>query len=657
MAGDGGILPGDGGAAAIPDVEGLGLGVQNIALRALDLPESVPAILQFPVDIHIALVVAGVLTNGVALGVREQERHAVNALAGHAVHLVDDGAASLPVGDLQSGGLSVLHLDLVGRIIQPVALGGFQLHHLIPALFRFGQVDNTVAVRGVGADDLAVQLADFKLHALDALSGFLVLFDDGEAAARCVVEAEGLYLAGFDLDRLGCGVQDIAFRRLDLPCGDSGARGQVIDDNAAMFIGDELAVAAAHYRAGAVGDKECDAFQRSSGALNILLNDQGGAGGIGKMEGLCVVGGHNYGLGPGGLVDGIAGDGLGFRDHQGSHHAVDNDFTVLVGDIKAVAADLAVFSRYKLTCGSGDAERHPRQRLAAQRVPLINNQGSRLGVFYNDGLRIAALPDDHIGAGAVHDVPSGGLDLRQHIRAGGEVGDLDLTLGIGGKDTVLRKGAVPDHAVQPYLTARRCRYPELRAGKGLAGGAVPLLDNESALWLILKGEGNGAALLDLDGLALGVQDETVRGASFRHHHALAGFQTGDADLAVLVGAVDAVAVSNQGPIGIHDLELGVGQGHAGVGGADLADQQDAVRRVVKTDGDNALLPAVRQIYRFRCVDNGIPVRRVYFLHDIGPAFQPGPNGGAVFPSHFLTDGGAARAADPTQILQLEGTAG
>ena len=56
-------------------------------------------------------------------------------------------------------------------------------------------------------------------------------------------------------------------------------------------------------------------------------------------------------------------------------------------------------------------------------------------------------------------------------------------------------------------------------------------------------------------------------------------------------------------------------------------------------------------------NNGIPVRRVYFLHDIGPAFQPGPNGGAVFPSHFLTDGGAARAADPTQILQLEGTAG
>ena len=120
---------------------------------------------------------------------------------------------------------------------------------------------------------------------------------------------------------------------------------------------------------------------------------------------------------------------------------------------------------------------------------------------------------------------------------------------------------------------------------------------------------------------------------------------------------DAVAVSDQRTVRVGDLEFRVGEGHAGVYGTDLADQQDAVRRVVKTDGDNALLPAVRQIYRFRCVDNGIPVRRVYFLHDIGPAFQPGPNGGAVFPGHFLTDGGAARAADPTQILQLEGTAG
>ena len=35
-------------------------------------------------------------------------------------------------------------------------------------------------------------------------------FDDGEAAARCVVEAEGLDLAGLDLDGLWGAVQNIA---------------------------------------------------------------------------------------------------------------------------------------------------------------------------------------------------------------------------------------------------------------------------------------------------------------------------------------------------------------------------------------------------------------------------------------------------------------
>ena len=52
----------------------------------------------------------------------------------------------------------------------------------------------------------------------------------------------------------------------------------------------------------------------------------------------------------------------------------------------------------------------------------------------------------------------------------------------------------------------------------------------------------------------------VRRASLRHHHALAGFQAGDPDLAVLIGPVDAVAVADQGAIRIHDLEFRVRAG-------------------------------------------------------------------------------------------------
>lgn len=142
------------------------------------------------VDINIPLVVALVGADGVALCVGQQELYPENALAGHTVDLVNEGAASLPVGDLQDGGAAVLHLDLVGRIVQLVALGGFQFHHLIPALFSLWQTDNAVGVGGVGADNFPVQLAYLKLDALDTLSGFLVLLDDGKAPGLGIVDRD-----------------------------------------------------------------------------------------------------------------------------------------------------------------------------------------------------------------------------------------------------------------------------------------------------------------------------------------------------------------------------------------------------------------------------------------------------------------------------------
>ena len=70
LPGDGGIFPGDGGAAAVLHIDGLGLSVQNIALRALDLPDGVLAVRKPAVHIDIALIVALIDTHGVPLGVR-----------------------------------------------------------------------------------------------------------------------------------------------------------------------------------------------------------------------------------------------------------------------------------------------------------------------------------------------------------------------------------------------------------------------------------------------------------------------------------------------------------------------------------------------------------------------------------------------------------
>ena len=80
---------------------------------------------------------------------------------------------------------------------------------------------------------------------------------------------------------------------------------------------------------------------------------------------------------------------------------------------------------------------------------------------------------------------------------------------------------------------------------------------------------------------------------------------------------DAVGVTDQRTVRVGDLEFRVGEGHAGVHGTDLADQQDAVRGVVKADGDHTLLTAVRQIDRFRGVDDAVPIGGVNLLHDIG----------------------------------------
>ena len=156
---------------------------------------------------------------------------------------------------------------------------------------------------------------------------------------------------------------------------------------------------------------------------------------------------------------------------------------------------------------------------------------------------------------------------------------------------------------------------------------------------------------------MGINDIAVRSLRFRHNDALAGLQAGDADLAVFVRPEDAVAVSDQRTVRVGDLEFRVGEGHAGVHGTDLADQQDAIRGVVKADGDNTLLTAVRQVDRFRCVDDGVPIGGVNLLHDIGAGGQARPDGGAVLAGDLLPNGRAAGAGGAAQKPQLEGAAG
>ena len=336
LSGDGGILPFDFRGFAGLYIHGLFLRVGNISL-IFQFPQIVAASGQvFKAD--ITAVIACLLRNGIIAAVIENEGNAVNALAGGRIDLVDQNAGDGLVGDLQRGGLAIPDLDPMGRVIQTVTLGSFQLRHGVPAVFRFGEIDHAVFICGEGADDLAIHFPDLKLDAGDALSGFCVLFNDGKPARADIIKAKGLHLTRLDENGFRRAVQHKAIHGLDLPRRNGGAGFQIMDNDAAILIGDELSVGVAHNSAAAVGDKEGHALQRRCGALDILFNHKSGAGRVGEVQRLGVIGIDHHRLGAAGLVDGVTGNGGRFRHYQRPHHTMDGDFAVLIRRYEAYLA-------------------------------------------------------------------------------------------------------------------------------------------------------------------------------------------------------------------------------------------------------------------------------------------------------------------------------
>ena len=216
LACDGRVLPCDRRSAAVFHIEGFDCGIQRITVRRLDFPHQVLSVRQRLVDIDIAVLVGCVLADGIALTVRNEEGHAVNALAGHAVDLVDEHGAGLRVLDGQRGRLTSFHLKIVGRAVQQIPLCGFDLGGGVPAVRKLRERDNAVAVGGVGADALAVHLSNLKLHTLDALTAVRVHLDDLPAADGRVGKGQRLRVVAVDLNGLRGAVQHIAVRRFDL---------------------------------------------------------------------------------------------------------------------------------------------------------------------------------------------------------------------------------------------------------------------------------------------------------------------------------------------------------------------------------------------------------------------------------------------------------
>ena len=451
-----------------------------------------------------------------------------------------------------------------------------------------GDGDKAVAVAGVaavvGADSGTVFVGHME-HRAGQRGLVRALLQDGEGIIPLVPEGETLHLAVLNENLLGGAVQHEPLHRLDLPCDDSGSRLHIGQHDLSGLVGIIDPVVGAYRRATAVDDLEGDAGQGFIvRALDVLSDDEGSAGGIVKMERLDVVGVDYHRLGLLRRINGVPRDGLDLSDHQRTHNAVDGDFPIPVRHIDAVAADLSVFIGDKLPGGSSHLKGNAGQRLVGDRIPFVDDQRTRLGVGHHHSLGVPIGPNDHIGAGRIHDIACRSLDFRKYIGAGREIGDPDFALGIGSKNAVLGKRTGANHTVQTHFATGRCGDAELRPGERLVGGAVPFLDNELALGLVFHGYADRLASLDHHSLGLGINEESRRRLGFRDDHALSGRQALDAHLAIFVRTVNAVVIPNEAAVRVGHLELRVRQRYTGVDTAHLPNEERAGGLVAELQG-------------------------------------------------------------------------
>ena len=301
-----------------------------------------------------------------------------------------------------------------------------------------------------------------------------------------------------DLHRVGGIVQQISGLRLDLP-HDVAAGFQVGQGNEAPFVGTVLAVGIADDGAVRPGNLENHIRQRLLCGGIHFLHQKSAQGHIGEGKDLRVGFADDNGLRSG--VQQVAVNGFDLRHNIGiGAQLAEVNLPVFIGGVEAVAGSKALIVGDQLAIGGGDLELDAGKGLARHAVGLADQEAPFRSVRDHHGLRVAIGSDDHVLAGFVHDIPGRGLDLRQHIRAGGKVGNADFTAAVRLEDAALRQRGCSNHAVQANFTASGGGDTELRAGEGLARNAVPLLHNQFSGGLVLEGERYCPALLDLDGL-------------------------------------------------------------------------------------------------------------------------------------------------------------
>ena len=258
--------------------------------------------------------------------------------------------------------------------------------------------------------EIAGDRGDAELGTRKRRAGRAVLLLDDQGTLFLVEKGERLRRAALDEDALGGAVQHKAADRLCFPRRDRCAGDKPGDGNAPVFVGDVVAACLPDHRAGAVCHMERDARNRRGRARDVLLQGKRLHRVVEEGQRLSVIGLDNDGLCAGALVDGIARDGLGFRDHQRTRDAGDRDSAVGVGGIKPVGGQLAVLGIHHATIRVCHLELDARQRRFRHGIELLNGQRT-FALVPERQLLDFALPNQNILRVPVEDKSVHGLDL------------------------------------------------------------------------------------------------------------------------------------------------------------------------------------------------------------------------------------------------------
>ena len=413
------------------------------------------------VNADLAVAVGGVESVGVkpavrcldeaAIGIGNPELHARKRGLGDTVELTHDERPLTTIVERHFI-LFAAAFDLNGlrHAVQHKAVPGFGFPHGDDRPgFQVGDGDASGLVRVVDtirvAHRSAAAIGHFKLDTLQRLhfGSFFVLMD-GQGVELTVRKGQlisaaagvsgnstgspgsrnriGLSVSPGDGNRLGRGIESIALYRANLFGHNGRAGSQAGQDDAPVFIGGILAVAAAHRHPVAVGDEEGDACQGLARVVCHLGDDQALQGAVFELQRLCIIGVHLNTLrlrihdviG----IRGELGDFIGVRLEQQK-----SDLAVFIGAVEALGRSKALVIVHISAGDGGDSEFRPKDRLTGGVVLQLDDQAAFSLVEVGQDLSFAALNENALRR-RVEDIAADAPDfLRGDGGAGHQPGD------------------------------------------------------------------------------------------------------------------------------------------------------------------------------------------------------------------------------------------